>query len=226
MVALEQLFQSGAQNNFTDIVFGMPHRGRLNTLVNVLDYPASLLFRKISGKTDTPLELITVQDDVVSHIAQSIRKDYNGKKTKITMVHNPSHLEAQNPVSMGKARSKMYGQVGDSVLNIQVHGDAAICGQGIVYESMLLGRVPKFDIHGTIHIITNNQIGYTTRPIDSRSTRYASDVAKAFNIPIIHVNSENIEDVSRVMDLCLKYRMKYKKDIMVDLICYRKYGHN
>ena len=90
----------------------------------------------------------------------------------------------------------------------------------------MLSRVPKFNIKGTIHIITNNQIGYTTRPIDSRSTKYASDVAKAFNIPIIHVNSENIEDVSRVMDLCLKYRKEFKKDIMVDLICYRKYGHN
>ena len=172
------------------------------------------------------MELFTVVDDVVSHVAQSVRKNYNGKETKITMVHNPSHLEAQNPVSMGKARSKMIGQDKDDVLNIQVHGDAAICAQGIVFESMLLSRVPKFQINGTIHIITNNQIGYTTRPIDSRSTKYASDVAKAYNMPIIHVNSENIEDVSRVMDFCLQYRMKYKKDIMVDLICYRKYGHN
>lgn len=114
-------------------MFGMPHRGRSNTLVNVLDYPASLLFRRISGKSDTPAELFTVVDDVVSHIAQSVRKEYNGKKTKITLVHNPSHLEAQNPVSMGKARSKMINHTEDDVLNIQVHGDAAICAQGIVY---------------------------------------------------------------------------------------------
>lgn len=167
----------------------MPHRGRLNTLVNVLDYPASLLFRKIGGKTDTPVELHTVCDDVVSHIAHSIEKDYNGNKVKVTMVHNPSHLEAQNPVSMGKARSKMINHQEDDVLNIQVHGDSAICAQGIVYESLLLGRVPKYSINGSIHIITNNQLGYTTKPIDSRSSKYPSDVAKGFNIPILHVNA-------------------------------------
>ena len=142
------------------------------------------------------------------------------------MVHNPSHLEAQNPVSMGKTRSKQLQHGKEKVLNIQVHGDAAICAQGIVYESLLLGKVPKYDIDGTIHIITNNQLGYTTRPIDSRASKYASDVAKAFNIPIIHVNSENIEDVHRVMRLSMDYRVKFKKDIMIDLICYRKYGHN
>lgn len=119
------------------------------------------------------------------------------------MVHNPSHLEAQNPVSMGKARSKMIHHSTDDVLNIQVHGDSAICAQGILYETMLLGRVPKYTVNGTIHIITNNQLGYTTRPIDSRSSKYASDVAKGFNIPIIHVNSEDVEDVARVMKLCI-----------------------
>ena len=108
---------------------------------------------------------------------------------KIILVHNPSHLEAQNPVSMGKARSKQtfYGK--EKVLNIQVHGDAAFCAQGIAYESLLLGKVPKFDIGGTIHIITNNQIRYTTKRIDGRPSKYPSDIAKAFNIPIIHVNS-------------------------------------
>lgn len=120
----------------------------------------------------------------------------------------------------------MINHTKDDVLNIQVHGDSAICAQGIVYETMLLGRVPKYTVNGTIHIITNNQLGYTTRPIDSRSSKYASEVAKGFNMPIIHVNSENVEDVSRVMKLCIEYRKKYKKDIMVDLICYRKYGHN
>lgn len=104
---------------------------------------------------------------------------------------------------MGKARSKMLNHSGDKVLNIQVHGDAAICAQGIVYESILLGKVPKFDVNGTIHIITNNQIGYTTKPIDSRGSKYASDVAKAFNIPILHVNSDSIEDVSKAMDFCI-----------------------
>lgn len=127
---------------------------------------------------------------------------------------------------MGKARSKQVNHLDDKVLNIQVHGDAAICAQGIVYESLLLSRLQNYHVNGTIHIITNNQIGYTTRPIDSRGSKYASDIAKAFNIPIIHVNSDSIEDVLKVMKFCIEYRMKFKKDIMVDLICYRKYGHN
>lgn len=105
------------------------------------------------------------------------------------MVHNPSHLEAQNSVSMGKSRSKQHYYGNEKVMNIQVHGDAAICAQGIVYESMCLGKVPKFDVEGTIHIITNNQIGYTTRPIDSRGSKYCSDIGKTFDIPILHVNS-------------------------------------
>ena len=111
-------------------------------------------------------------------------------------------------------------------MNIQVHGDAAICAQGIVYESFCVGKVPKFDIDGTIHIITNNQLGYTTRPIDSRGSKYCTDVAKGFDTPVIHVNSENIEDVHKVMNFCVEYKRKFKKDILVDLICYRKYGHN
>jgi probable 2-oxoglutarate dehydrogenase E1 component DHKTD1 len=154
-----------------------------------LEYQARNLFRKISGKTDTPKELYTVIDDVTSHASQSITKKYNGKDLKITMVHNPSHLEAQNPVSMGKTKSKQHFHGFDKVLNIQVHGDSAICGQGIVYESFVLGKVPKYDVGGTIHIITNNQLGYTTRPIDSRGSKYCSDVAKAFDTPVIHCNS-------------------------------------
>jgi 2-oxoglutarate dehydrogenase complex dehydrogenase (E1) component-like enzyme len=133
-----------------------------------------------------------VVDDMNSHTSQSVEKTYNGKTTKITLVNNPSHLEAQNSVSMGKTRSKMVNHTKDDVLNVQVHGDAAFCAQGIVYESLLLGRVPNFSVNGTIHIITNNQIGYTTNPIDGRSSKYSSDIGKAFNIPIIHVNSFNV----------------------------------
>ncbi len=142
------------------------------------------------------------------------------------MVHNPSHLEAQNPVSMGKTRSKQNKFGKDKVLNLQVHGDAAISGQGIVYESFCLGKVPKFNIDGTIHIITNNQIGYTTKPIDGRASKYCSDVAKAFETPVIHLNSDKIEDIFRVAQLAIEYKTKFKKDILIDLICYRKHGHN
>jgi 2-oxoglutarate dehydrogenase complex dehydrogenase (E1) component-like enzyme len=127
---------------------------------------------------------------------------------------------------MGKTRSKQHYHGNDKVVNVQVHGDSAICGQGVVYESFVLGKVPKFNIDGTIHLITNNQLGYTTRPIDSRGSKYCSDIAKAFDTPIIHVNSENIESVYKVVEFCVEYKKKFKKDILVDLICYRKYGHN
>ena len=136
-MALGELFALAAEQDFKDVVLGMPHRGRLNTLVNILNYPASHLFRRISGKTDTPESLHTCIDDVVSHIANSTVKKYGDRDLNITLVHNPSHLEAQNSVSMGKARSKQLNHSTDRVLNIQVHGDSAICAQGIVYESIL-----------------------------------------------------------------------------------------
>lgn len=226
VVALENLFELAAGRGYEHIVFGMPHRGRLNLLANVMDYQCRHIFRKIAGKTDTPLELPQVIDDVTSHVAHSVVKHYPAAKAKVTLVHNPSHLEAQNPVTMGKTRSKqqLYGK--EKVLNVQVHGDAAICAQGIVLETLCLAKTPNFNVNGTIHIITNNQIGYTTRPIDSRPSKYATDLFKAFDTPILHVNSENIEDVYRAVELAVEYQQKFGKDIMIDLICYRKYGHN
>lgn len=161
----------------------------MNTLLNVLGYNGRYIFRKIAGKTDTPHELNNVIDDVTSHVAQSTTKDYNGNKLKVTLVHNPSHLQAQNPVSMGKAHSKQQLYGNDKVLNVQVHGDAAVCAQGVVFETLCLAKTPNFSVDGTIHIITNNQIGYTTRPIDSRPSKYATDLFKGYEVPIIHVNA-------------------------------------
>lgn len=127
---------------------------------------------------------------------------------------------------MGKTRSKQLFYGKEKALNVQVHGDAAFCAQGIVFESLLLGKTPNYNVDGTIHIITNNQIGYTTRPIDSRGSKYSSDVCKAFDIPIIHVNGEDIESVYKVVKLAVQYRQIFKKDILIDIVCYRKYGHN
>lgn len=126
---------------------------------------------------------------------------------------------------MGKTRSKQHHTKKD-VLNIQVHGDAAFSAQGIVFESLCLSKVPYYSIGGTVHMIVNNQIGYTTKPIHARPSKYCSDVVKGFGIPVIHVNAESIEDVYRVMRLALDYRQQFHKDILVDLICYRRYGHN
>ena len=191
-----------------------------------MDYQFKYLCRKISGKTDTPHDLRNIIDDVTSHIAHSSTKKYGQKKVNVSLIHNPSHLQAQNPVSMGKVKSKqqIYGK--DKVLNVQVHGDSAVCAQGIILESLCLAKTPNYQINGTIHIITNNQLGYTTRPIDSRPSKYATDVFKAYDIPILHENGENIEDIHRAAKLAVEYRNKYKKDFLIDIICYRKYGHN
>lgn len=187
-VVLDQLFKLSAEAGYENVVFGMPHRGRFNLLVNILKYNARYLFRKVSGKTDTPLDLRNIIDDVTSHISHSITKQYGSKTIDVSMVHNPSHLEAQNPVSMGKTRSKQQLKGPGKVLNVIVHGDAAVCAQGINSESICLGKTPNFTVNGSIHIITNNQIGYTTRAKDSRPSKYATDLFKGYDVPIIHVN--------------------------------------
>ena len=149
------------------------------------------------------------------------------KEVTVTLLNNPSHLEAANSVSLGKTRAKQddYNNF-DRVLNVQLHGDAAHSGQGVVYESLTIGKVPKFDVKGTIHMVVNNQIGYTTTPIDGRTGKYCTDVAKAFEIPIIHVNSDDVETVHKISVFAAEYRREFGKDIMIDLIGYRRYGHN
>lgn len=248
MVALNTIFAGAAEQGISDVVLAMPHRGRFNVLVELLDYPAEELFRKISGKSDLPSEFYTAIDDVTSHVATSTRKAYSSKffedrrvvnisiiggsgdgskEINVSMLHNPSHLEAVNPVSMGKTRAKQ-DEIEDinKILNLQLHGDAAFAGQGVIYESFAISRAPSFNINGTVHIICNNQIGFTTVPREGRSTQYSSDIVKAFGIPVIHVNADCPEDVLRVSELALKYRQKFKKDFMIDLIGYRRHGHN
>jgi len=135
------------------------------------------------------------------------------------MLHNPSHLEAVNPVAMGKTRAKQDASKNtDKVFNIQLHGDAAFAAQGVIYESFAISKTPAFNIDGTVHIICNNQVGFTTVPIEGRSTEYSSDIVKSYDVPILHVNADCPEDVLRVAALAVKYRQKFKKDIMIDLI--------
>lgn len=151
----------------------------------------------------------------------------NEKEVTVSLLNNPSHLEAVNAVSMGKVRAKQDDYASfDKVLNVQLHGDAAHAGQGVVYESLTLGKVPKYDIKGTIHMVVNNQIGYTTTPIDGRTSKYCTEVAKAFEIPVIHVNSDDVEAVHKISLFAAEYRQQFKKDIMIDLVGYRRYGHN
>ncbi len=153
-------------------------------------------------------------------------KQYKDKKINLSLVHHPAHLEFQYPVALGKTRSKINTIGKEKVLGVHVHGDAAVCGEGIVAESLCLSSTPNFSVGGSIHIIRNNQIGYTTKPIDSRPSKYATDLFKAYDIPIIHVNGESILDVHHAVSLAVRYRSQYKKDIVLDIYCYRRYGHN
>ncbi len=203
----------------------MPHRGRLNVLVNLLEYPLSELVAKIQGRSDTPESLFNCTDDVVSHVSCSNQgKDV---AVQVSLLHNPSHLETSNAVSQGKTRAKqMDAENSQGTLNIQLHGDAAFSGQGVVYEALLLNQLEKYQIGGTIHLVVNNQVGYTTNPLDGRQYKYATEMAQAFSMPILHVNSNDVESCLKVVEFAMAFREKHHKDIMIDLNCYRKYGHN
>ncbi|OMJ17686.1 putative 2-oxoglutarate dehydrogenase E1 component DHKTD1, mitochondrial [Smittium culicis] len=236
MVALDQLFELCNKSGATDIIMCMPHRGRLNLLTSLLELPPRLLFRKLSGKSEFPSS-VDVSGDVISHLTSEPVLDYNhGNKTKLTLIPNPSHLEAANPVALGKTRAKqidLLNKIGDSecvlgdkVVSVQLHGDASFTGQGVVMESLGLSNLSHYSCGGTIHIIVNNQIGYTT-PVDySRSTIYTSDIGKMINAPIIHVNGDHPESVAKAIEVAFKYREVFRKDVILDLISFRRWGHN
>jgi probable 2-oxoglutarate dehydrogenase E1 component DHKTD1 len=197
MVVLNTLFKNAALDSVSDGIVCMPHRGRLNLLTGILNYPTDSLFHKIRGGSEFP-EDVEASGDVLSHLAISTDLTYGNQKFHVNMLHNPSHLEAANPVALGKARARqMYfyeGEhdpacsLGDKVICVQVHGDAAFTGQGVVTETLGLSNLPHFTAGGSIHLIVNNQIGYTTPGMNARSTVYTSDVGKMINCPVLHVN--------------------------------------
>ena len=197
------------QNSISNAIISMPHRGRLNVLPLILDYPAANLLSKIQGKRDMPAEIDGI-DDVVSHVSVSNQKlfylegNYNDyKPIQVSMIHNPSHLEAIYPVSLGKTLAKVND--GDKVLNIVIHGDSAVSGQGVIYETLSIHKSPGFDVNGSIHIVTNNQIGYTTMGENSRSSRYCTDIFKSYDIPIIHVNADDYKSILKISKLAFLY---------------------
>ena len=216
----------------------MPHRGRLATLVVLNEYPFRNLLFKASGKNDIPEEIVDRIDDMPTHIAISNTKKFSSgdkdtqhNKTTLTMVHNPSHLESQNAIGMGKTRAKLddlaaEGKPDARVMNIQCHGDAAFPGQGAAYEALTLSKLPKFSCDGSIHIITNNQVGFTTNPADDRSFKQSADIVKPFGVPILRVNTSDPEAVIRCTKFMVRYWLKFKKDILIDMIGFRFYGHN
>ena len=226
--ALKQIIKTSAANGVDEVIFGMPHRGRLNVLTAVMGKPYAAMLSEFHGNMNMP-EGITSSGDVKYHMGYSNDVDINGKKIHLSLTANPSHLEAVNPVVCGKVRAKQ-DRKGDTdrsqVLGVLLHGDAAFAGQGSVAENLMLSDLDGYRTGGTAHIIVNNQIGFTTNPNKSRSSPYSSDVAKMIEAPIFHVNGDNPEAVLYVSDLAAQFRAKFKKDVVIDIVCYRRYGHN
>ncbi|MDX1403791.1 MAG: 2-oxoglutarate dehydrogenase E1 component [Woeseiaceae bacterium] len=225
---LDDLIQQGGKSGVHEIVIGMAHRGRINVLVNVLGKSPEDLFEEFEGGIDP--EEMKGSGDVKYHKGYSADMKTPGVNVHIALAFNPSHLEIVNPVVEGSVRARQQRR-GDherqDVIPILVHGDAAFSGQGVVTETFQMSQTNGFRTGGTIHIVVNNQIGFTTsRPSDARSTPYCSDVAKMIEAPIFHVNGDDPEAAIFVTRLALKYRQKYKKDVVIDLVCYRRHGHN
>ncbi len=226
--ALEQILKRGGQLGVEEVVLGMPHRGRLNVLANVMHKPYRAIFSEFLG---TPSQPDTVQGsgDVKYHLGTSADREFDGNNVHLSLTANPSHLEAVNPVVLGKVRAKQK-QMGDSkkqrVLGLLMHGDAAFAGQGLVPESLDLSQLHGYKTGGTIHFIVNNQIGFTTSPRFSRSSPYPSDVAKMIQAPIFHVNGDDPEAVVHVARIAIEYRQEFNHDVVIDMFCYRRFGHN
>ncbi|XP_019737357.1 2-oxoadipate dehydrogenase complex component E1 [Hippocampus comes] len=233
-----ELFQRSARAGVTDVVIGMPHRGRLNLLTGLLEFPPELMFRKMRGLSEFP-DTSPAIGDVLSHLTSSVDLDVGaGPRLHVTMLPNPSHLEAINPVAQGKTRALQqlrkegdyspdeHARPGDRVVCLQVHGDGSFPGQGIVPETLTLSNLPHYRVGGSIHLIVNNQVGYTTPSERGRSSLYCSDVGKMVNCAVIHVNGDDAEEVVRATRLAVDYQRRFRRDVIVDLICYRQWGHN
>ncbi|MBL8706587.1 MAG: 2-oxoglutarate dehydrogenase E1 component [Rhodospirillales bacterium] len=226
--ALEQILKRGGQLGLREVVLGMPHRGRLNVLANFMGKPFSAIFSEFQGNAANP-EDVQGSGDVKYHLGTSADREFDGNTVHLSLTANPSHLEAVNPVVLGKVRAKQR-QLGDTerekVMGLLLHGDAAFAGQGLVAESLELSELKGYRTGGTLHVVVNNQIGFTTTPAHSRSSPYCSDVAKAIQAPILHVNGDDPEAVVHVARMAIEFRQKFKKDVVVDMFCYRRYGHN
>ena len=225
---LDDIIQQGGASGIREIVIGMAHRGRINVLVNVFGKSPEELFEEFEGNYD--LDELTGSGDVKYHKGYSADMKTPGGNVHIALAFNPSHLEIVNPVVEGSVRARQQRR-GDTerqeVLPVLVHGDAAFAGQGVVTETFQMSQVTGFRTGGTVHIVVNNQIGFTiSRPSDARSTDYCSDVAKMIEAPVFHVNGDDPEAVIFVTRLALEYRQKFKKDVVIDLVCYRRHGHN
>ncbi|MCU1458660.1 MAG: 2-oxoglutarate dehydrogenase, subunit, partial [Actinomycetia bacterium] len=225
---LDALLSTAADTGMQDAVLGMAHRGRLNVLANVIGKSYMQIFREFEGSLDPTSA--QGSGDVKYHVgAVGKHQSPAGHVIDLTLASNPSHLEAVDPVVEGMARAKqdrISDAEGDKVLSVLIHGDAAFAGQGVVAETLNLSEVPGYEVGGTVHIVVNNQLGFTTAPELGRSSIYATDVAKMVQAPIFHVNGDDPEACVRVMRLAFEFRRAFRKDVVVDLVCYRRHGHN
>ncbi len=226
--AIEQILKRGSQLGIEEVVLGMPHRGRLNVLANVMNKPYAAMFSEFQGVSSNPDD-VQGSGDVKYHLGTSADRDFDGTPIHLSLAANPSHLEAVNPVVLGKVRAKQNLR-GDEdrrkVLGVLMHGDAAFAGQGLVPESLDLSQLRGYRTGGTIHFIVNNQIGFTTSPSFARSSPYPSDIAKGIQAPIFHVNGDDPEAVVHVARIATEFRHEFKRDVVIDMFCYRRHGHN
>jgi 2-oxoglutarate dehydrogenase E1 component len=226
--ALEAVIKYGGQYGVEEIDVGMSHRGRLNILSNVMGKPAKAIFHEFAGGATNPAD-VGGSGDVKYHLGTSSDREFDGKKVHLSLLPNPSHLEAVDPVVLGKVRAvqTIKGDTqGDTVLPMLLHGDAAFAGQGVVWECLSFSGLPGYGTGGTIHFIINNQVGFTTSPQFGRSSPYPSDVAKGIQAPILHVNGDDPEAVTFCCKLATEFRQEFNRDIVIDMWCYRRFGHN
>lgn len=226
--AIEKIIDVAGRSGVRKIMMGMAHRGRLNVLTGVMEKPYRQILAEFQGTPGISADL-TSAGDVKYHMGYSSARNIDGKKVDLSLAFNPSHLEAVNPVVAGRVRATqdLYkDKTRLEAMALLIHGDAAFAGQGSVAESLMMSGISGYDVGGILHLIINNQIGFTANPENSRSTTYASDLAKGIDAPIFHVNGDDVEAVVRVAGLITKYRQTFKKDVVLDIICYRKYGHN
>ncbi len=226
--ALEAVIKYGGVYGVEDIVIGMAHRGRLNVLANVMGKPYRAIFSEFAGGATNP-EDVGGSGDVKYHLGTSSDREFDDIKVHLSLLPNPSHLEAVDPVVLGKCRAEQVARgdsEGDKILPVLLHGDAAFAGQGIVAECFSFSGIPGYATGGTVHFVINNQVGFTTSPQFGRSSPYPSDVAKSVQAPILHVNGDDPEAVTFACKLAIEYRQRFNRDIVIDMWCYRRFGHN
>ncbi len=225
--ALDAVIERGADLGINEYVIGMAHRGRLNVLGNILKKPYHKIFSEFEGKAYAEETLL---GDVKYHLGCTLEtQTRNGKRINLSIAPNPSHLEAVDPVAEGIARAKImqkHDRDFSKVAPIIIHGDASIAGQGVVYEVLQMSQLPGYKTGGTIHMVINNQLGFTTNYLDGRSSTYCTDVAKTVQSPIFHVNGDDVEAVVYTVELAMEFRQRFQRDVFIDLLSYRKYGHN